>query len=303
MLRISALALVAMLSAYSAPALSAKPPPPTTAEVLAQSRPEEWRAPDPAYTLLLELDEQRRVLIELAPRFAPNAVQNILTLVEQRYFDGLPIVRVQDNYVVQWGDPASGTPEARPLGDAKAALAPEFTIPKRDAEPFAKVPDPDSYAREVGVVDSLPVAGDGRRRWLAHCYGMLGVGRGNEADSGAGNELYVVTGHAPRHLDRNVVLVGRVLDGIQHLSSLPRGDGAMGFFTGAEQRIPIRQIRRLADLPEAERPRLEVLKSDSASFAKLIEARRHRREPWFLHPTGRLELCNLPLPVRARSGT
>jgi peptidylprolyl isomerase len=299
MLRIATLVLVAMLSM---PALAAKKAPPTTAEVLAQSQPEEWRAPDPAYTLLLELDAQRRVLIELAPRFAPNTVQNILTLVGQHYFDGLPIVRVQDNYVVQWGDPASGTPDARSLGEARATLAPEFAIPKRQAEPFAKLKDPDSYAREVGVVDSLPVAGDGRRRWLAHCYGMVGVGRGDTADSGSGAELYVVTGHSPRHLDRNVVLVGRVLDGIQHLSSLPRGDGAMGFFTRAEQRIPIRQIRRLADVPEAERPALTVLRSDSASFKQLIEARRHRREPWFLHPTGRLELCNLPLPVRARGG-
>lgn len=297
MLRLCTFALAALLSV---PTLAAKTPP-TTAEVLAQSQPEEWRTPDPAHTLLLELDDDRRVLIELAPRFAPNTVANILTLVGQRYFDGLPIVRVQDNYVVQWGDPASGTPEARTLGEAKATLEPEFTIPKRQAVPFAKLKDPDSYAREVGVVDSLPVAGDGRSRWLAHCYGMVGVGRGDTADSGSGAELYVVTGHAPRHLDRNVVLVGRVLDGIQHLSSLPRGDGAMGFFTRAEQRIPIRQIRRLADVPEAERPALEVLKSDSPSFKALIEARRHRREPWFLHPTGRLELCNLPLPVRARS--
>lgn len=294
------LVLVALLFATS---LMARTPPPTAAEVLAASKPEEWRAPDPAHTLVLELDAQRRVVIELAPRFAPNAVANILTLVEQRYFDALPIVRVQDNYVVQWGDPAAGTPEARSLGKALPKLAPEFTVRRRDAAPFVKLPDTDTYAREVGVVDSLPVAGDGRLRWLAHCYGMVGVGRGNEADSGAGNELYVVTGHAPRHLDRNVVLVGRVLDGIQHLSSLPRGDGTMGFFTQPASRIPIQRIRTLAELPEAERPALEVLDSNSASFRQLISARRYRREPWFLAPTGRLELCNLPLPIRARNAS
>lgn len=298
MLRLLPLALAALLST---PAWAAKAPPPTTADVLAASQPEEWRAPDPTHTLLLELDAERRVLIELAPRFAPKVVANILTLTAQGFFDGLPIVRVQDNYVVQWGDPASGTPEARPLGQAKSTLEPEFAIPKRQAAPFTRLPDADTYAREVGVVDSLPVAGDGRSRWLAHCYGMVGVGRGDAADSGSGAELYVVTGHSPRHLDRNVVLVGRVLDGVQHLSSLPRGDGAMGFFTRAEQRIPIQRIRRLADVPEAERPALELLRSDSDSFRRLIEARRHRRESWFLHPTGRLELCNLPLPVRARS--
>ena len=43
-------------------------------------------------------------IIELAPRFAPQHVANIKALVAERYFDGLRGVRVQDNFVAQWGD-------------------------------------------------------------------------------------------------------------------------------------------------------------------------------------------------------
>ena len=69
-----------------------------------------------------DLRKLSRVVIELAPQFAPSHVANILALVREQYFDGLAIMRVQDNYVVQWGD-ADGK---RPLRTAKKTLAPEF---------------------------------------------------------------------------------------------------------------------------------------------------------------------------------
>jgi peptidylprolyl isomerase len=45
-------------------------------------------------------------------------------------------------------------------------------------------------------------------------------------------------------------------------------------------------------------PKLELLRTDTATFTKLVQARRFRREEWFLEPTGHVELCNVPLPVR-----
>jgi len=71
---------------------------------------------------------------------------------------------------------------------------------------------------------------------------MVGVGRGLSPDTGSGAELYVVIGHAPRHLDRNIALVGRVVEGMEHLSSLPRGAGALGFYEEPEERTPIRSV-------------------------------------------------------------
>src|SRR5205814_3825312 len=117
--------------------------------------------------------------------------------------------------------------------------------------------------------------------WLAHCYGMVGAGRDNAADSGGGTELYVVIGHAPRHLDRNVTLLGRVVQGMELLSALPRGTGPLGFYEKPEQRLPLKQVRVAADVPPSERTALEVFRTDTPAFQKLIESRRNRPEEWY----------------------
>jgi peptidylprolyl isomerase len=154
----------------------------------------------------------------------------------------------------------------------------------------------------VGFSGGFPAARDpgAGQAWLAHCYGMVGAGRGNEADSGNGSELYVVTGHAPRQLDRNIALVGRVVQGMELLSVLPRGAGPMGFYEQPSQHVPIMSVRVAADLPEAERVPLEVLRTDTATFAALVEARRNRRDDWYKVPAGYIDLCNVPLPARTR---
>jgi peptidylprolyl isomerase len=138
------------------------------------------------------------------------------------------------------------------------------------------------------------------RAWLVHCYGMVGVGRDNDVDSGGGTELYVVIGQAPRHLDRNVTLVGRVVQGMEFLSTLPRGSGELGRYEKAEQRVPIRSVRIAADLPEAQRTELEVLRTDTPTFAAFVEARRNRREEWFKVPAGHVDVCNVPTVTRPR---
>ena len=266
-------------------------------EVLAASTPADWRPLDPENTLYLELP-RGRVVIELAPGFAPLHVANIKTLTRARYFDALGIIRVQDNYVAQWGDPDNRHP--LPAGIGK--VAPEFDSPMPAAMHFTRLPDGDVYAPEVGFSDGLPVARSPslHRTWLAHCYGMVGVGRDMDVQSGSGAELYVVIGHAPRHLDRNVALVGRVLQGVEMLSSLPRGSDAMGFYSKTEAPTLIKSIRIAADVPEAERSHLEVIRTDSATFAALIESRRNRPEEFFKVPAGHIDLCNVPIPVRER---
>lgn len=283
-------------------ALCADPPPaaPTMASVLADAAADDWRRPDPASTLYLEL-ASGRVVIELAPEFAPRHVDNIRKLVRAGFFDGSAVLRSQENYVVQWGDPNADDPQrARPLGEAERSLPPEFSIRFDPAAPFTRLPDGDVYAPEVGFQHGFPVARDpaADSAWLAHCYAAVGVSRGNTAASGNGSGLYVVIGHSPRHLDRNITLVGRVLQGMERLTTLPRGSGPLGFYTDPAQHVPIRRIRLAADVGETERTPLEVLRTDTPTFVRLIEARRTRREEWFLHPTGRIELCNVPVPVR-----
>jgi peptidylprolyl isomerase len=270
------------------------------ADVLAASKAEDWRPLDPENTLYLEL-ARGRVVIELAPVFAPRHVANVKALARERYYDGLAIIRVQDNYVVQWADPEAEKPDrARPIRNAQKTLPPEFDRPIDRAVPFTRLPDGDGYAREVGFADGFPAARDPRtgRMWLVHGYGMVGAGRDTAPDSGGGTELYAVIGHAPRQLDRNVTLLGRVVEGMELLSALPRGTGPMGFYERAEQRVPIKAVRVAADLPASERRALEVMRTDTATFRDLIESRRNRREAWFQTPAGHIDVGNVPVPVR-----
>ncbi len=253
-----------------------------------------WRPLDPDNTLYMELTGGR-VIIELAPQFAPNHVQNIKALVRAKYFDQQRINRVQDNFVTQWGDPNF----AGPIGDAKPKLPGEFT---RSAVglPFTALPDADAYAPQTGFVEGFPAARESAtgEAWAVHCYGMVGVGRGNESDSGSGAELYAVNGHAPRQLDRNITIVGRVVQGMDLLSSLPRGKSSLGFYETPAQHVVIKTMRVAADLPEAERTPLEAMRTDSPEFAKNVEGRRNRRDEWYRVAAGKIEVCNVPLPVR-----
>ena len=283
-----------MLAAATGAHAADKSPPRTTAEIIAQSTSSDWRALEPQRTLYLELPAGR-VIIELAPQFAPRHVANILALVREGYFNGLAVMRVQDNYVAQWGD----ADNKREIRTAKKTLNAEFD---RSASglPFTALPDADTYAAQTGFSNGFAAARDSATgaAWLAHCYGAVGAGRDTDANSGGGTELYAVIGHSPRHLDRNVTLVGRVVKGIELFSVLPRGTGNLGFYEKPEQRVPLRSIRVAADVPEAERTNLEVFRTDTAAFAALVESRRTRTDEWFKYKAGRVEVCNVPVPVR-----
>jgi peptidylprolyl isomerase len=288
---------IATVASVSVPAAAAVPAPRTMADVIAATTPADWRPLDPENTLYLQLP-QGRVVIELAPAFAPEHAANLKLLVRGKYFDGLAIVRSQDNFVVQWGDPEG----KRSLGQARTTLPPEFTVKLTPGLPFEPLPDRDGYAPEVGFSQGFPAARDAGRgeAWLAHCYAMVGAGRGNESDSGNGAELYVVTGHAPRQLDRNIALVGRVVQGMEWLATQPRGTGPMGFYEAPGQGATIASVRVAADVPAAERTALEVMRTDTERFRQLVEARRNRRDDWYLVPAGYIDLCNVPLVARPR---
>ena len=276
---------------------------PTMQQVLDASRPSDWRPLDPNDTLYMDLPAGR-VVIELASAYAPLHAANIRTLAHEHYWDGLAILRVQDDFVTQWGDPAAEAKHPdhppRPLGKAKATIAPEFERDTSPDLPFTPLPDGDVYAPEVGFSNGFPVARDpaSGKTWLVHCYGMVGAGRDNAPDSGPGTELYAVIGQAPRQLDRNIALVGRVVQGMQYLSALPRGNGPMGFYRNPAHQTKILRVRLASDLPPSERMHLEVLRTDTPTFDALVESRRNRSDAWYLYKAGKIDVCNVPLPVR-----
>ncbi len=280
----------------------------------------------------------RKVVIQLMPApFSQGWVGNIRKLARAKWYDDITVNRVQDNYVVQWGDPNYDNPEgegeAKPLPEGLSVMGEEEYVVTKPNNVMRKLHESWVSRFNSEYPDRLPLvgyeAGDLRIADVpigvyaafnhgfpysfklitslfdgsfapAHCYGMVGVGRGYSPDTGSGAELYTVIGHAPRHLDRNIALVGRIIFGMEHLSSLPRGSGALGFYTAeeADKRTPILSVRVASDLPDGERPQFEYLSTESDTFAQYADARANRRDPFFIVPAGGADICNIPVPVR-----
>ena len=288
-----------LMLAAAAVATPAPKPFPAPSEIVAAAHKGDWVAIAPADLLVMELASGKRVVIQLMPPpFSQGWIGNIRKLAAARWWDGTSINRVQDNYVVQWGDATEK--KAMPSG-LVVVLERDYSIPDRyirlDAAGSA---GGDQYARVNWHKGGWPIASDLKREWPVHCYGMVGVGRDMPPNTGTGAELYTVIGHAPRHLDRNIALVGRVISGIEHLSSLPRGTGDLGFYKTPEERTGITSVRMGTDV--AGLLRYEYLSTESASFAQYADARANRRDAFFIVPAGGADICNIPVQVRVAKG-
>lgn len=289
--------IVALLAAAMANAAAAAPPAAAAAspsQIVATAPATAWRLVAPDNLLLLEFANGGKVAIELAPAFAPRHVDNIRKLVRDGWFNRhAAITRVQENYVVQWGGvgeaPLPTGIIARPEGGYERQGLPAGLRP---------LPYRDAYATRIGHADGWPIASDGRQSWLPHCPTMVGVGRDMAPDTGTGAELYVVIGHGPRHLDRNIALVGRVLEGMEPLSALPRGSGPLGTYEDPKHYVKLLSARLASDLPQAGQPVFEVMRSNAPAFGQWVQARANRHDDFFIRPAGAADLCNLMPPVR-----
>ncbi len=298
--------LAALPLSAQAPAEPAKTFP-APGEIVAAAGAEDWVAIERSDLLVMDLApdnkaKPRRVIIQLMPApFSQGWVGNIRKLAAEKFWDGTSINRVQDNYVVQWGDATEKkvlpeglavVPESEYVAELSDADAADLVAANAEAER-------DSYAVFPRTFHGWPTAQINATIWPTHCYGMVGVGRNLSPDTGTGAELYTVIGHAPRHLDRNIALVGRVIEGIEHLSSLPRGTGALGFYEKEEERVPILSVRMGNEVKDV--PAFEYLSTESQSFTAYADARANRRDPFFNVPAGGADICNLPVPVRRKA--
>ena len=294
-MRLPLLVAVAAIGTGAAPA----PKLPTPSDIVAGAPASSWKTIPADNLLILDVAGGGRVVIQLAPAFAPVHVANIRAMARGHYWDGATIYRVQDNYVAQWGLNESDKPW------------PAGVTPKPPAEYWRALKglsirplgSPDAYATAAGFADGWPVAYSPNAGWatLTHCYGSVGAGRDLTPDTGTGGELYAVIGQAPRQLDRNIALVGRVIDGIDRMSSLPRGTGDLGFYKDERQNVPIARIRLASDIPAAERPSYEYMDSASPSFARYLKLRANRHDAFYDRPAGGVDLCNVQVPVRKKN--
>jgi peptidylprolyl isomerase len=300
MRRTAALIIAATFAAAAAPPPAWRPVPvagvPEPSETVKTAPASAWREVAPENLLVIELKEGGRIVIELAPDFAPVHVANVRAFARGGWWDGSSVYRVQDNYVAQWGNNEAKIPYpkgvvAKPPAEYSRPLAGLAVRP---------LGYPDSYAPMAGHARGWPVGYDpkAKQAWLTHCYGYVGVGRDLAPDTGSGGELYAVIGHAPRHLDLNIALIGRVIEGMPLLSARPRGTGNLGFYEDPKQNVGIARARIAADMPLAERPHYQAMRTDSPSFARYVTGRANRGGTFFNRAAGGVDLCNAPVPVR-----
>lgn len=254
-----------------------------------------WRKVDPANLVFIGMDEGE-VVLELNPVFAPATSEHFRQLVRSDFYRGLSFYRVIDGFVAQAGD------ESDVSGQVPAqALAPEFERPF-DAETMTWTPvqAPDLYAPATGFIDGFAAGRDDDDTWLLHCPGAVAMARGNEADSGS-TDFYVVIGQSPRYLDRNMSIFARVIDGMEVVQKVRRGElEDNGIIENELARSRIGRMRMAADLAPEERRDYYVMDTRTEAFSDYLEGRRDRRHAFFHHKPPRvLDVCQVPVASRS----
>ena len=282
-------AVAVSISAANAEATPARK---SSAEILAETSAEDWRAIPADETLLIEL-ERGTITVALSPALAPRHVEQVRRLTREGFYDGLSFYRVIDGFVAQGGDPFG----ERKIRKAKKKMKAEFETAGNDIA-FSPLPDSDGFAPSVGFVGSLPAGRDAEKGtlWHLHCAGAFAFGREDGADT-ASTEFYVAL-QPQRYLDRNLTVFGRVIDGMEHLQALRRVSPPETKDDDLGETI-IRM--RMASDSEAPVAAWEILDSARPVFADFMEARRNRPESFFHYSADHLDVCQAPVPVRQRS--
>lgn len=256
----------------------------------------EWRDVDGDNLVVMDT-AHGRVLFELASQFAPRHAERFRALVRSKFYNGKSFYRVIDGFVAQGG---IGEGDDKKLPDWPALMA-EFDRNIGIDVDFVALGSPDLFADKVGHVDGFPVGQSkkDKRMWLLHCPGALAMARDNDPDTGS-TEFYVPIGHAPRRLDRNLTVFGRVLDGMQHLQKLNRGDPKVdsGVIQDAARRDAIVKVQMAADMAEAERPRVQVMDPTSKAFSAFKEQRRNPAPEFYKKAPPNLDICAFNAPLR-----
>lgn len=266
----------------------------------------DWRNVDPQNLVLIDT-KYGQVAVELAPEFAPNHAARLRALIRARFYDGLSFYRVIDGFVAQGGiGEGTASTKDHPV-EAKSLsqwpmLKAEFDRVSKPEPPFTPLGNADLFAPELGFEDGFPVARDAKegREWLVQCPGTFAFARDNDPDT-ATTEFYVVIGEAPRRLDRDLTAFGRVLSGMQYLQKLERGDPDVdnGVILDLSKADKIIRVHIAADVPDAERPAYQVIRTVSKTFADFVELRRHPTSQfYFRKPPPVLDICSVPIAVR-----
>ncbi len=254
-----------------------------------------WRELNPENTVFVEMPEGL-VIIELNPAFAPETVKQFKQLTEDHFYDGLSFYRVIDGFVAQGGDGSD-------LGELSniSLLDAEFEIDWKEEFNYMHVQSPDMFAPETGIIDGFSVARDPSRDkvWLTHCPGIVAMARNDDPDSSR-TDFYIVIGQAPRYLDRNMNIFGRVVYGMDVVQRIKRGPIlSNGIIQDETESSRIAKMLLLSEFPEEDRLKVYVVDTNNEGFKKLLKDRLNRKQKFFHNkPPKVLDVCQVPVAGR-----
>lgn len=253
-----------------------------------------WQLLPQENLLYLETD-QGRIVILLAPQFAPEHVKRVKELVKAGFYDGVTFYRVIEGFVAQFGVPEHEWGSRAKLSPMKA----EFSWPVRSSDPYLLVQRPDLLAEETGFNQGFAVAREQNQEWLVHCPGVVNMARANEPDTAVA-DIAIMMGQAPRHLDKNMSAFGKVIWGQYAVNRIRRGEAVDGGVIGsAAARTLIKQARLGTDLAADRQLQLEWLSTTSSEFSQSLAERRSRTHVFYQHKgNGNMDVCYPQVPVR-----
>lgn len=287
--------LFAALGAALAAACHAQAPEETnvTESEIASAVAPDWRDVAPENLILIET-ANGDIVIELNPDFAPGHAGQFRDLVRGDVYNGARFYRVIEAFVAQGGLQEDEVIAQYPTltNENDRALSDAAFVPLGNADLFAPiVGHMDGFA--VGRSESL------QREWLLHCPGALAMARDTDPDSGS-TEFYIVL-DAQRYLDRNLTIFGRVIDGMQYVQKLKRGDRAIenGVIQAPDEGDEILSMTVAADMDAAIRPQYQVQAMPSPAFEAAKTEKRVREEAFFYRkPPEILDICGFEVPTR-----
>ncbi|MEW4468498.1 peptidylprolyl isomerase [Parasphingorhabdus sp. JC815] len=304
---------LALMTLISGPARAEQYDTPTPEQVLAAAPADHW-LPIPVNDLMvLTLPDdaqgnERKAIIQLIPAAMSGAhVRNVRKLAAARWWDGTKIYRVAKDFVTQFGgnpdnkavpktletvpesdyfNAALGAKRDSDMAALDAAVQYSNEYQGTDIRPLMKMIY-ESYGSTVGFGGGWPIGSQDGKSFPITCRGALSPAHYDPPDAGSGSEISIVTAQAARSLDMTFGMVGRVIDGLEHVTDLPLGTAAGGFYAEKSQHIPITSIRLASELPLADQPQYEYLASYSPAMLQYIAAH-----------GGYGNICTVAVPIR-----
>ncbi len=130
----------------------------------------------------IEMENGKKIVLELYPEKAPKTVENFLNLVKDGFYDGLIFHRVISGFMIQ-----GGCPEGTGMGGPGHNIYGEFKL-------------------------------NGFNNDLKHERGVISMARAQDPNS-AGSQFFIMHADAP-HLDGSYAAFGRVVEGMEAVDEI-----------------------------------------------------------------------------------